>query len=248
MKIVTWNCNGALRNKFEHLLDFQADLYIIQECEDPELAKNQAYLSWAGNYLWKGDNKNKGLGIFTKNNTTVELLDWIDIYKDHQVKHFLPCIVNNDFQLLNIWTSQNKSPNFGYIGQLWKYLEVNKTKFKKIILAGDFNSNSIWDQWDRWWNHSDVVNDLLQMNIKSLYHSYFNELQGCESKPTFFLQRNRAKSYHIDYIFAAEEIEKRMMNFEIADIEKWLKFSDHLPIICELQLAKADPKFNIKHS
>ena len=234
MKIVTWNCNGALRNKFERLSDLNADLYIIQECENPELSKHQHYISWAGNHLWKGDNKNKGLGIFAKNKTTIELINWSVTYKDHEVKHFLPCLVNNDFQLLSIWTSQNKSPNFGYIGQLWKYLEINKSKFKKIILAGDFNSNTIWDEWDRWWNHSDVVNDLSKININSLYHCYFNEEQGKESRPTFFLQRNKAKPYHIDYIFASKEIERGMTNFEVADIEKWINYSDHLPVICEL--------------
>ena len=233
MKIVTWNCNVALRNKFEHLSEFNADLYIIQECEDPNLAKHSQYLSWANNFLWKGENKNKGIGVFAKNNTTVELLDWSNVYKDHHVKHFLPCIVNKKFQLLSIWTSQNKSPNFGYIGQLWKYLEINKTNFKQIILAGDFNSNTTWDQWDRWWNHSDVVNDLSQMKINSLYHSYFNEEQGKETSPTFFLHRNTEKAYHIDYIFASKEIENNMTKLEVGDRDRWLNFSDHLPVICE---------------
>lgn len=236
MKLVIWNCNGALRNKFEHLSELNADLYIIQECENPALTKHQQYISWADNYLWKGDNKNKGIGIFAKNATKIELLNWSDAYKDHNVKHFLPCLVNNDFQLLSIWASQNKSPNFGYIGQLWKYLETNKSNFKKIILAGDFNSNSIWDEWDRWWNHSDVVNDLSKMNINSLYHRFNREDQGKESKPTFFLQRNVAKPYHIDYIFASKEIENSLTKFEIGEVDKWLNYSDHLPVICEVNI------------
>ena len=72
------------------------------------------------------------------------------------------------------------------------------------------------------------------MNINSLYHPYFNERQGKETKPTFFLQRNKANPYHIDYIFASREIESGMTNFEVADIEKWINYSDHLPVICEL--------------
>ena len=40
MKIISWNCNGALRNKFQHIAELEADIYIIQECEDPIRAKH----------------------------------------------------------------------------------------------------------------------------------------------------------------------------------------------------------------
>ncbi len=47
MKVVTWNCNGAFRNKFETISVFDADIYIIQECEDPEQCKDIQYKEWA---------------------------------------------------------------------------------------------------------------------------------------------------------------------------------------------------------
>lgn len=50
-KIITWNCNGALRNKFETLLDFKADIHVIQECENPVETKHAKYKEWATNHL-----------------------------------------------------------------------------------------------------------------------------------------------------------------------------------------------------
>ena len=231
MKIISWNCNGALRKKFSHIAELNADIYIIQECEDPVKANDIEYSKWASNYLWLGDSKNKGIGIFAKSNITLEKLNWSNSFRDHTVKYFLPCIVNNDFQLLGVWTHKNNSPNFGYMGQFWKYLKTNLPSFDKIIIAGDFNSNKIWDEWDRWWNHSDVVKILGDQNIKSVYHELTGEEQGEESKPTFFLQRKREKAYHIDYFFVSDHFTPRKL--QIGDFKKWIEISDHLPLTYE---------------
>lgn len=235
MKIISWNCNGALRKKFEHLSDLNADIHVIQECEDPSQTKDITYQKWAENHLWIGTNKNKGVGIFAKSSVQLEQLDWSDLYHDGKVKCFLPCLVNNTFQLLGIWTHQNNSPNFAYIGQLWKYLQVNKHHFNKVLLVGDFNSNTIWDEWDRWWSHSDIVKELKELGIESLYHHHFNEEQGKESQPTFFLHRKLEKPYHIDYIFGSQPFTSNLIKLEMGDTEKWLKQSDHLPLVIEFE-------------
>lgn len=233
MKVLTWNCNGALRKKFENLLDFNADINIIQECENPAETKHKEYNDWAENYLWIGDTKNKGIGVFANKNIELQKLNWSDNFKGHKVKHFLPCSINGEFDLLAIWTHSNNSPTFGYIGQFWKYLQVNKKNLTKAIIIGDLNSNAIWDKWDRWWNHSDVVNELKEIGIESFYHKFKKEGQGKESQPTFFLHRKLGKPYHIDYVFGSKEFSNGLKNVEIGDMEKWLQISDHLPMICE---------------
>ncbi|WP_439488863.1 hypothetical protein [Algoriphagus sp.] len=163
----------------------------------------------------------------------MEILDWSNNYIDHCVKHFLPCQINENMQLLAVWAHSNNSPTFGYIGQFWKYLQLHKSKFNEIIIAGDFSSSTKWDQWDRWWNHSDVIRELKEINIESFYHLYFYERSGKEQQPTFFLQINLQKPYHIDYVFGSSFFKNKLNKVEIGKIEEWLLLSDHLPMFCE---------------
>ncbi len=238
MKIVTWNCNGAFRKKFEQCTAFDADLYIIQECENPAESANSEYKEWASNYLWTGDSKHKGIGVFAKKDIDLVHLNWTNIFNGHQVKYFLPCLINQQFNLLAVWNHYNNSPTFGYIGQLWKYLQLNKHHLQNSLIIGDFNSNSIWDKWDRWWNHSDVVSKLSNLGIISLYHSFFKEAQGLESVPTFYMNRRTNKSYHIDYAFGSEIFSQTLTKVKIGETGKWLNLSDHLPICFEFDYEK----------
>lgn len=46
---------------------------IIQECENPAETNHKKYNDWAENYLWIGDSKNKGVGIFASKEFQVGL-------------------------------------------------------------------------------------------------------------------------------------------------------------------------------
>lgn len=231
MKIISWNCNGALRKKFTTLAPLKADVHIIQECEDPEQTKDTAYKSWAENYIWIGKNKNKGVGIFTKNSISLKKLP----LNSDQLEYFLPCLINDKYTLIGIWASHANSPTFGYIGQVWKYLQLHKDQFNSnTLLIGDFNSNSCWDKWDRWWNHSDVVKELDEIGISSLYHSQYLQDHGAETTPTFFMHRKLAKPYHIDYSFMSKSLMNKS-TITIGEPAIWLQESDHMPLMIELE-------------
>ncbi|MFC7409473.1 hypothetical protein [Hydrogenophaga atypica] len=101
LRVVTWNCAGALRNKWHALEQFDADLLVIQECEDPAQAKDARYLDWAGDYLWEGDTKNKGIGVFARKGVRLER-EPVDV---KELKFFLPCRINGDWPLLATWTA-----------------------------------------------------------------------------------------------------------------------------------------------
>lgn len=247
MKILNWNCNGALRNKLQTLDEFDADIIIIQECEDPSQS-TKAFKNWRPNYLWLGDNKNKGIGIFAKPNIKIEKLDWfksIDVtipgskkrtqnWNTNQLKLFLPIRVNDSFNLLAVWTKGNDNQIFSYIGQLWKYIQLHYTDLLESpsLIIGDLNSNSMWDKTDRWWNHTDVVEELAELDFQSLYHHKNSEVQGEETTPTFYHQRKMDKKYHIDYCFTTKEFYDSKI--EVGESATWIEYSDHMPLCIDI--------------
>ncbi|MFZ3003257.1 MAG: endonuclease/exonuclease/phosphatase family protein [Undibacterium umbellatum] len=232
IKVLTWNCNGAFRKKWSTIADLGADLLIIQECEDPSMSSDRAYQEWAGVHHWTGLNKSRGLGVFARNGL---MLNRVPIFLD-PLELFLPLLIDDKWPLLATWTKQANSPTFGYIGQVWKFLQSNREFLRHpgAMLVGDLNSNAKWDVWDRWWNHTDVVNDLADTGLRSVYHEHFWEAQGQEQKPTFYMQRKLNKPHHIDYVFCGSLWTAR--DVEIGSPEDWLQLSDHMPLIATLEL------------
>ena len=102
---------------------------------------------------------------------------------------------------------------------------------ENVILAGDFNSNIIWDKLKRRINHSMVVKKLTSLNIFSTYHKHQNLAQGVEEHPTYYMYRHQHRPHHIDYCFASKELIEKLENVEVGTHEKWSPYSDHNPLI-----------------
>jgi exonuclease III len=229
MRIISWNCQGAFRKKADLILALHPDILIIQECEhlDKYVLKEKSM----GSSYWYGDSKHKGICIYSFNDYKFELLPEFN----PKFRYILPISVTRltqSFTLFAIWAMNNvENHRARYIGQVWLAINYYADLLTgSTILIGDFNSNRIWDRKSRVGNHSDVVEKLANNNIHSTYHRYFAIEHGQERKPTFFLQRNLSKAYHIDYCFASVDFIDRVQDIKIGDYEKWIPYSDHVPV------------------
>lgn len=232
MKIITWNCNMAFRKKAAFILLHNPDILVVQECEHPDKLLFTAGTPKPTQTLWFGKNQHKGLAIFSYSGYRLSVLG------DHNedLKMIIPVSVTGgqfNFILFAIWANNPADADGQYIVQIWKaithyHLLLNK---KRILLIGDFNSNSIWDRKHRASNHSNVVKTLEDKGIVSTYHLHYKQTQGKEEHPTLYMYRHRDKPYHIDYCFASAGMLKKLESVKIGDYEFWAKYSDHVPVM-----------------
>ena len=47
MKIISWNSNGHFSERFPAILEEDADIYVIQECENPLIIDSDRYADFA---------------------------------------------------------------------------------------------------------------------------------------------------------------------------------------------------------
>ena len=224
IKIVSWNCNGKFREKFKEIAEEDADIYVIQECENPAESNHDDYIEFAGiNYYWIGDLHYKGLGIFAKDDIEFKLIK----NKDKELKHFLGVNVNGSFNLLGIWAMPK------YVEMIHDYFDAHEDLFNEnLIMCGDFNSSVVFNYHHPKAKNHDVLNEKLEnKNLISVYHDMTGDKQGEEKAKTFYQSRHLNNPFHLDFVYAAEGVVKE---FEILDHYKWITLSDHLPIVFKI--------------
>lgn len=237
MKIIEWNCQGGFRNKNEQIFSLNPDILIVPECENKEKLKFSTLTPIPNDFLWYGDNSNKGIGIFSYSDYKFELMKEFN----PDFKYILPIRVTgrqDSFILFAVWTVPNEdNKEAKYIGQVCLAIDYYSNFFQNddIILIGDFNSNAALDPNNSVGTHMDVVQRLKEMKIASLYHEKTKQAQGKEESPTFFLQRNKSKPFHLDYCFVSGKFLKGDTTLTIGDVDDWIHISDHLPIIVDIE-------------
>lgn len=229
MRIVAWNCHGNFEKKIKDIKKFGADIYVISECEDPSTYDYQKYEGFACKHYWVGDN-NYGLGIFAKDDVELkcEKLD------NKGLKYFLPVRVNDDFNLLGVWTCIDKGEsNAEYPKLITKYYEEHKDSGffnEDMIMCGDFNCDKKLKNKTHGENVDEMIGKLSEINLIDVYPEKHEEKEVV----THYWRWNENSRYHLDHVFAAEG---KVDYLHVDDnYDKWVKsrISDHVPIIFKI--------------
>jgi exodeoxyribonuclease III len=231
MKIVTWNCQHAFEKKAEFIFFGAPDIAVIQEC-----SKKSAEAPFKG-YLgqWVGDSPNQGLGVFYRNHWSLSRLDEP---KEDDPKWIVPFRVQGpvNFTLIAVWACATKGRRGeNYIGQIHLALTRRAEWFRRppVVMAGDFNSNAIFDKKTPRDNHSSMVDALKNYGLESAYHSHYKKEHGIDEAPTFHMYRKAEKPFHLDYIFSPIGWHAGM-SVKIGTHDEWATKSDHCPLTVEM--------------
>jgi len=204
--------------------DLEADILCIQECEELPRDVFEGF-----DFHWVGNNKNKGLGIFTKGSS--EFLE--DVYESSLI-YFSP-VAQGNLLVLGVWAFNGRAKKFsaassGYFLVALDHYRGPIQSFEKVIVLGDFNNGPQWDKSGHRNNFVDINSALNDLGLVSLYHKFAGEEFGKEKMATYFHQKSQEKPFHIDYIYSnLESCEK--VNLGMGS--EWLPFSDHIPLTAD---------------
>ena len=238
MKIVSWNANGKFVKNYRVILKEKADIYVIQECTNPSISDSKDYVELDSKYYWVdwvGNDKypDYGLGIIAKKDDDLKI-ELVDL-DNKGLRYFIPVTVNDDFNLLAVWTNPDMEGNkvAHYPKEITKYYEEHKDSGffnEDMIICGDFNCDKRVKNHSHKKNVDEMISKLSEINLIDAYHEKYGEKEGEESIPTFYMNYNREKPYHLDHVFAAPG----KVDLQIGEADKWLELSDHMPLVFKI--------------
>ena len=235
MKILIWNCKQGFHAKIERVAALRPDIAIIPECSNPvALPSSVRPELLPTTFKWFGKNATKGLSVvsFTDLRLTVA-----DIW-DETIEWVVPLQVHGsyEFNLLAVWAMIDPEGTNSYIGRIHRALDRYQSFIasRDTVVAGDFNSSSIWDGLRKHGNHSQAVERLAACDLVSSYHAYFGEQQGQETRPTFYLYHHKHRPFHIDFCFLPRTWLPRLCAVDVGRYEEWRHLSDHCPLVIDM--------------
>lgn len=237
MRLVTWNCQGAFGRKQAAVLAFRPDVLIVPESERDFSQSNSVDTPAFRSHAWAGENRRKGLGVFSYGDYSVKL------HETYEPRHrwVVPLAVEGPYQftLFAVWTLPHAQSKL-YVHCLFEALEsyAELLRSPRVIWAGDFNNNFSLDKSRHSLKFADFVARMAELDLLSLYHLQSGSAHGEEPESTFFLYRRIENPFHIDFIFASAAVRNLGFDISLGQHAEWTHLSDHMPLLCSVNEEK----------
>lgn len=230
MRIISWNCNMAFLKKSEGIFALNPDILVIQEISERDIkAINPTFYYWVGSYT------HKGLAVlgFGDHKYSID-----KSYRD-DIPWFIPLRIDDTkLNILGVWACfKNRKERYvrlshQAIDHYSSFLSEGYT-----IITGDFNSNSVWDAEHGDLSHSNLNKKFEKFGIESAYHFHTKEIHGKELTHTQYQYRHLHEGYHLDYMYVSKNLLPKS-TFSVLDVNIYLKMSDHMPLVLDIEVNK----------
>jgi hypothetical protein len=243
MRLVVWNCAMALHAKCEHLAELRPDIAVVPECAEPAILRKKAPGFTFDDCDWAGQDKNKGLGVFSFNGHSLRRhSSW-----DRTYHLFLPVEVRGPtkFNLLAVWAFNHRVPaTVTPNPRTTREAVTHYAPFLRSgdgVVAGDFNASVIWDRDDGVGSFKALDATLSDLGMVSAYHAHRRAALGEESEKTHFWQRSPEQLFHIDYAYLPKRWASGVTDVAVGDMATWITRSDHAPLVVEVVVPSGTP-------
>lgn len=238
MRIVTWNCRvGGFRKKARLIAPFKPDILAVQEVE-PIDGTHSFASEFRPSYFDRPNfaafprrstgmvSYNPGMELHAIDAPDAENL-WQFGFRRYEAN-------GGAFQVVGVWTFDTPANRRGSYRQAHKGLEEYGAWIRErpTVVLGDFNNTANYKNYG-WRALEELVDSL---GLVSAYHSHTGEKFGEEKCPTHFHKGHEKSAFHLDYCFLPKAWAEHISSVEVGDYNSWSEFSDHVPLIVDLNL------------
>jgi hypothetical protein len=239
LRIVSWNCNMALYQKFDRLRMLRPDIAVIQECANPERDAARGWQPACSDREWIGSNPDKGLGVFTFGGLRIRR----DKGYAGRFSLYLPVQIDGRcrLNLLGVWMADARripadttNDPLSAVSYYRRFLSAAPS-----VVAGDFNL--LPQQMavrGRGPAGRSLIGTLAQAGLQNADTVPIDGADRNALRRTHFHQRKPGRGFVVDYIFVPRRETVRLTSFEVCDPREWIQWSDHVPLVAEFELAR----------
>lgn len=241
VRVVTWNCDRALHEKWSPVTEWSPDILIVQEAASPAVLRAKG-VPLPDQVHWVGSDKHRGLLVVAFGDYRLRVaetyfagLQWV-----------LPLVVSGPetFTLLAVCDMYRMTAQGDPDAAASDAVTVALSRYRELLaagdvmLAGDLNNNVAFDpERGGTRNFAPTVDTLTRLGCVSAYHAHRGEEHGRETAPTHYNLRREYFPSHIDYCFVPAAW--RIDDLYIGGYEEWVSpaaewASDHTPLIVDV--------------